>query len=380
MACTVRLNGLNVVRFALIGHPRSDAHLVQELACPPSSGDGHDAEKHALDLARETVPFVTDFVPGYAATPERLISGIHVGVPITPALIRAAPRLAVAKIDQAVSAAARAGADVVALGGLTSALFRTGASAAAVREKVVITSGSALTIASTIRSVRAWGQLRNLDLRDASVAVIGASGEIGSGCCRMLCGDVGRLALVGRNREKLEALGRTLDRRSTTIQTRHSNDLDLRSFEIVVFATNAATLSIEPWGIETGTLVCDVGYPPDVNVRSVGVRGDVEVIRGGLMRLPRPLRVSVDLSIGDPSIVFGCFAEAMVLAHGASLTPRAVPAFPDRSQIDAIYDEALRFGFSAAAIPHDRADAQAPEARTAPGRSLAADGAVAGTG
>lgn len=60
-----------------------------------------------------------------------------------------------------------------------------------------------------------------------------------------------------------------------------------------------------------GTLVCDLSVPEGVDTAG---RRDVEVIRGGVARLPN----NEDLCIAgfplETGLVFGCMAESMILA------------------------------------------------------------------
>ena len=105
------------------------------------------------------------------------------------------------KVQDAVTLAKELGDDnipvsMVGLGAYTSIVTRN---AELINDyEVPVTTGNTYTTALTICGVLHAAKLRGIDLRHATVAVVGASGNIGSVVSEILAACVGRLKLVGR--------------------------------------------------------------------------------------------------------------------------------------------------------------------------------------
>lgn len=108
------------------------------------------------------------------------------------------------KIQDAVTLAKELGDDnipvsMVGLGAYTSIVTRN---AELINDyEVPVTTGNTYTTALTICGIIHAAKLRGIDLRHATVAVVGASGNIGSVVSEILAARVGRLKLVGRPRK-----------------------------------------------------------------------------------------------------------------------------------------------------------------------------------
>lgn len=105
------------------------------------------------------------------------------------------------KVQDAVTLAKELGDDnipvsMVGLGAYTSIVTQN---AELINDyEVPVTTGNAYTTALTICGIIHAARLRGIDLRHATVAVVGASGNIGSVVSEILAARVGRLKLVGR--------------------------------------------------------------------------------------------------------------------------------------------------------------------------------------
>jgi predicted amino acid dehydrogenase len=105
------------------------------------------------------------------------------------------------KVQDAVTLAKELGNDnipvsMVGLGAYTSIVTRN---AELINDyEVPVTTGNTYTAALTICGIFHAAKLRDIDLRHATVAVVGASGNIGSVVSEILAARVGRLKLVGR--------------------------------------------------------------------------------------------------------------------------------------------------------------------------------------
>jgi acetylornithine/succinyldiaminopimelate/putrescine aminotransferase/predicted amino acid dehydrogenase/acyl carrier protein len=222
-----------------------------------------------------------------------------------------------AQIDEAIALGAARGATVVGLGGLTSIVTHNGRLAAT--RQVALTTGNALTVAMGVAAVEGACRAAGVDVATATVAIVGAAGNIGSSYAASFAGRSKRLLLIGREgsnatlTDLAAALGAPAPGRSPAVAV--SEDLyALRTADVVIAASNSTRPIIEPEHLRAGpVIICDVAVPPDVSPRVAALRPDVRIIPGGAVRLPAD--VDLDLVAGHlpPGHVYACMAETMLL-------------------------------------------------------------------
>jgi len=336
-----------LTRFGLVGHPRDYRHYYDDLKrkvidIPPYS---QPYVEQQLGLA---VPFVSDYWNACFSTPDRVVSGLHIVTPITPDSIIRKPKAAIKQIERAIGLAVLSGASVLTLGGLTSVVFRERQLSAAHDYGIAITTGASLTSAVTVKMIERATAGLDVNLTRATLAVVGATGEVGRGCAMALQSRVAKLVLVGRNRTRLERLEDELvDQGGRPGCIFVSTDLEGAVVDADVIITLASTpdLPIPAASLRAGTIVCDVGYPRNIGPQIRG-RPDVHVFDGGLVRLPKPLSFSVETSTPGPEVLFGCFAEAIILAIENRLTNYSSgPTSVTTERMDEIYQLATKHGF-----------------------------------
>src|SRR5207237_6720044 len=92
-----------------------------------------------------------------------------------------------------------------------------------------------------------------------------------------------------------------------------TNVQDATQASVIVAATSAAQPILAETDLQPGTIVCDVGYPKNLSY-APDPRPDVLTISGGLAQMPFALDITYYTRLPDPTIMYGCFSEAMVLA------------------------------------------------------------------
>jgi predicted amino acid dehydrogenase len=303
----------SIRRFALIGHARDSRHVYEGLRkkyfpAPPFS------EETVFRWMEEAPPFVADFWPHYLACSDCRVSGVHIPVPATPEYFARRPRHSLEKIRQAISLAARLGANVITLGGLTSLLFRHHQETAAQQYGLAITSGNTLTAAVTVKMLERAASVRDISLSKSVLAILGASGDIGSGCCQAFVGRAGQLILVGRHLGRLRALEEELRSHYPRACIATCTDIGdaVRNADLVISATSTASLALDMRVFKKRAIVCDVGYPRNIP-RGDGDTDEPWIFDGGLVQLPKPLPSDWDTGLPNDGVTFGCYAEGMVL-------------------------------------------------------------------
>src|SRR5690606_34832882 len=122
--------------------------------------------------------------------------------------------------------------------------------------EVVVTNGGAYT-AATVRAA-VPGLLRRfaaqgVNLGSATAAVVGANGVVAFGVARLIAPEVGRLLLVGRDKERLNRSAATLTRKYPTTEIIATTDMAaVASADIVFSATSDPDPVIWPQHVKPG--------------------------------------------------------------------------------------------------------------------------------
>ncbi len=298
--------------FALITHPYDLAHLRRILAYykpdwqPPS-------EELLLRVFEWTPSFKLGEWRGVRSVTGALVDGYNVACPVMPEMPTLGPKAIFEKVRGSCEVAGELGAGIAALGGFTSIYGENGRASAIDAAPIAVTTGNTLTAAIACEGIRRAAEVLGLDLSRATVAIVGATGDIGTGCARALAGEVGRLHLAARGLGKLEALAESLTGLAAPARIFTDNREALAEAHVVLGVASASAPILEPSDFAPGAIVCDVGYPKNVASR-VADREDVFVFDGGLVGLPCPIDFGFDNGLPSPDVLYGCFAEAVVLA------------------------------------------------------------------
>lgn len=270
-----------------------------------------------------------------------------VGTPLLPDQIRAEPALAVRRAVQASKLAANLGVTVLGLGAYWSIVGNKGLDVQ-VQSPIAITNGGAYT-AGTIKlavplvleRLRAAGT----DPTRATVAVVGANGVVGFGICRAVLEHVGRLIMVGTNQERLDRSRDLLVRRYPAAAIEATTRLErLREAEVIFTATSEPRPVIFPEHVRDRCLIYDLGRPVDVDASVHAIPG-VEVIPGGLVRLPGDPRGRIeDLGYGA-RLVPACLAETIILALDGAYERASLGDRTKAENVEYFIDRATVLGF-----------------------------------
>ncbi len=240
--------------------------------------------------------------------PEKIMGRI-ITVPLTPKQLLTLPRSQVqARIGAAVDLARDLGASIVGLGALT-APASVGGKAFAKRADVGVTNGNAFTAAMTLQAIEALSATLG---RDPLIAIVGATGSVGSCLTRLLARKhPSRLLLVARNEQRLLKLAE--DVRREGVDTEVSTDmLDVAKADLVVLLTSSPDALLRSEHLKRGAIVLDDTVPRNTDEALLTERPDVLVVDGGLVEIPGfNLRGSIALA---PKLAYACLAETMLLA------------------------------------------------------------------
>ncbi len=265
--------------------------------------------------------FSTFFPPVYISEIEgitsqatgKTIKGWFLACPYTPRRMMQLPeRTVYRKIIQTGRVAEKLGANILGLGAFTSVVGDAGVTIAKALD-IPVTTGDSYTVAMAVQAIRDAAKVMDINMADATVAVVGATGAIGRVCSALLAGEAARTLLVARHEEKLEALRDRLQIKARS-ELVISTKMDvLKDAQLILTVTSSIHDVIRPEHLQPGSVVCDVARPRDVSAMVAAVRDDILVIDGGMVDVPGP--VDFHFNFGFPEgKAYACMAETIALA------------------------------------------------------------------
>lgn len=300
--------------FGLIGHLTSLEHaqsVARELGYPEYADQG-------LDFWCSAPPQIVDTIRVTSATGQQ-IEGKYVESCFLPEMLASRRiKAATRKIINAMAHAQKHGINITALGGFSSIIFEN-FNLQQIRQVRNVkleferfTTGNTHTAYIICRQVEQASQKLGIDLNHATVAVCGATGDIGSAVCRWLDArtGVGELLLVARNRERLQLLQSDLGRGKIV-----GLEEALPMADVVVWvASMPKGVEINAASLKQPCLLIDGGYPK--NLAGQVQHPGVHVLKGGIVEhsLDIDWRIMSIVNMDIPARqLFACFAESMLL-------------------------------------------------------------------
>ena len=229
-----------------------------------------------------------------------------------------------ARVRGAASYAIRAGAKIVSLGGFSSILIEGNFDQLPQRHDTVFTTGNTLTVAFIARGIEKMCALQGRDLRRSTLLIVGATGDVGSGCARRLVPSVTRVLLCARNVERLRRLAAELEAEGVEVEIATGIETFSREADVVICAASLASPSLLLGRIAPDALVCDAGYPKNLSpgARMLGAT----IFYGGLGQITGGLKFAPDFHgilnrHPFPDVAHGCLLEGMALALEGRFEP-----------------------------------------------------------
>ena len=298
--------------FGLIGHSTSfeDAKRKASLLGFDHIADGD------LDVWCTAPPQLVENVEVKSATGIS-IEGSYIDSCFVPEMLSRF-KTARRKVLNAMELAQKKGINITALGGFTSIIFEN---FNLLQHKQIrntslewerFTTGNTHTAWVICRQLEINAPRIGIDLKTATVAVIGATGDIGSAVCRWLINKTGisELLMVARQQEPLALLQKELDGGTIT-----SLDEALPQADIVVWvASMPKTIEIDTNNLKKPCLMIDGGYPKNLDEKFHGE--NIYVLKGGIVEFFNDIGWNMmELAeMQNPQReMFACFAEAMIL-------------------------------------------------------------------
>ncbi len=209
-----------------------------------------------------------------------------------------------AKILSAADIALRLGANILGLDRNVSIAIE--------KLNIPLTNGDTLTAWSIFEAVYRVARVKNIDLKNSTVLVIGAGTAAGSLCARKLSEYVAKIILNANNGDKLrlvkEAITAANDACSRPMEVIIERDLSqaIKEADIVIDLEGILALVFDATEkLKPGAIIC--AFAKTIS------RTDITVINGGLIKLPYPAKLGINLGLAG-GVIPASIAETMLLA------------------------------------------------------------------
>lgn len=300
--------------FGLIGHLTSLEHaqsVAKDLGYPEYADQG-------LDFWCSAPPQIVDTITVTSITGQK-IEGRYVESCFLPEMLASRRiKAATRKVINAMAHAQKHGINITALGGFSSIIFENFNLQQIQQVRNIkleferFTTGNTHTAYVLCRQVEEVAPTLGIELSKATVAVCGATGDIGSAVCRWLNAktNVKELLLIARDQERLQGLQVELGR-GKIMELEEALPLA----DVVVWvASMPKGVEIEPKVLKQPCLLIDGGYPK--NLATKFQHPGVYVLNGGIVEhsLDIDWKIMKIVNMDVPARqLFACFAESMLL-------------------------------------------------------------------
>jgi fatty aldehyde-generating acyl-ACP reductase len=337
------------IDFALIGHQESWRAAADVLAFLRGSERNPMPDDEIKDILPWIPPRAVCHVEAGSLVNPRA-HGLYIDSFIPPDRLEACyVHENIARVRAAAACAIRAGAKVVSLGGFSSILIEGNFDQLPERHTTVFTTGNTLTVAFIVQGIKKMCALEGRDIRESTLLIVGATGDVGSGCARCLAPLVKRAQLSARNPERLRRLAAELQSSGVEVEIvtdlhkndLHQNDLPVHDLpendllendrrqlsaeaDLVICAASLASPSLLLGRIAPDAIVCDAGYPK--NLSPTAEMAGARIFFGGLGQITGGMKFTPDFHgilnrHPFPDVVHGCLLEGMALALEGRFEP-----------------------------------------------------------
>jgi fatty aldehyde-generating acyl-ACP reductase len=312
------------VDFALIGHQESWRAVADVLAV--LRGPQH------TPLPDHEIKDIVPWIPPRAVCHVDVASiagakahGVYIDSFIPPDCLDAAfMHDNMARVRGAAAYAIKEGAKIVSLGGFSSILIEGNFDQLPQRHDTVFTTGNTLTVGFIAQGIQKMCALEGRSLRRSTLLIVGATGDVGSGCARCLGPLVKRVLLRARNLERLRKLAAELEADGVQVEITTDRQQFCAQADLVICAASLASGSLLLGRIAPGAIVCDAGYPKNLSPNAQ--MPEARIFFGGLGQITAGLCFTPDFHgvlnrHPFPDVVHGCLLEGMALALEGRFEP-----------------------------------------------------------
>ena len=253
-------------------------------------------------------------------------------------------------IDLAGQLAMKKGCRIMGLGGS----FSDAASLVKKRFAIPVTDACLLKAWTIIESVYRAAKFKKIDLKNATISIIGADSSLGSLCARRLSCFSFQLMLSGFNGTVIKSIKKKIDyelieglnfvsKRNAAMEVILEDDpLEaIASADIVIFCRKAGSAELDPELFKENAVVI---LDAEKNEPKKPKEKSAKFIYSGLMHLPQNLDINFDSSL-PRGVVPASLAETLILAMGEKFVFKNLAAEENIDNLEEIANICVQLGF-----------------------------------
>ena len=302
-----------IAGFGIIGHFYNFKHLEKclKMLYPDFKMPSREFLGPLFHL---TPSFKMQDILNFTSKTGQTANGCLIAATFIPEMIEQDTQTIFSKVVRACKVAEKHGVGIVTLGGFTSIVGERIGLDITNEVDVPVTTGNTFTAAMAIDGVLKAAQLMNKDISSLKAVIVGGTGDIGSACARVLADKLRQITITGRTKANLQGISKELaKKRKSRITVTTDNFSAVKDADIVIAAASASASILKIDWFKPGAIICDVGYPKNISYIPTS-RKDILIFSGGLSTSPTPLNFPIDIGLPTTNVVYGCFAEAIILA------------------------------------------------------------------
>ncbi|MFH1281493.1 MAG: hypothetical protein ABIH91_02100, partial [Candidatus Omnitrophota bacterium] len=334
------LSGTKVDTFAFISHPESISQVKNHW--PLMKLVPRCCVKPFLKVLP---PFKVSKITNLRSLKGEELRGYFIFLPVLPLDINELSEEAVmGKIISAGHIFQKLGVKIIGLGGYFS-VFSDKGSFAADELKIALTSGNCLTAWSVYEAVYRMARVKKRQLKDSTLAIIGAATPIGMLCAKKFLPEAAKIAINDGDHRKLEDLRSILlkmrPEAQIIVEDKSSDAVKDADIVIIAVATAGALFN---WGeLKSGSIACDVSLPRSFP-QAAAKRSDISLITGGLIKLPHCVNLGINMGLPE-NIIYADLAETLLLALEEKFSNYSLGDNINVDKLEEIANIAVRHGF-----------------------------------
>jgi predicted amino acid dehydrogenase len=346
-----------VNRFAYLIHPLSQEYLKKVQTIDVVASVAPQSLGVIEKLMAYSPPFVYSRVKGIKSPTGVEAEGWLIAIGETvDEMQNHPPEFTTKKIMKAAEKAKKLGAQIMGIAmlpkGMHGTTLEVGKYAA-----LPITTGNSYTASTalwaTADAVRQMGlsRLKGGKVLQAKAMVIGATGNVGLICSRLLATAFEEVFIVSRNMAKLLSIQETLKAQKPGLKLQVSTRADrfLDDMDVVVIASAGAKSSIDIMRFKPGCVVTDITRPMMFSRKDVAKRQDVLVITGGEIELPGDAVDMMDIGL-PPGVAYAGLAETVILALEGRFEDFTKGSNTEWEKVKEIYKLGIKHGMALSSI------------------------------
>ncbi len=302
----------DILGFGIIGHPYNLSHLLRYLKL--LKPDFSMPSQEFLSKIYEMVPSYKMYdIREFQSITGKKTRGCFIVSTFVPDMLYLGLEMVFRKVVEACRVAEANEVGIVSLGGFTSIAGEKFGQQISEAVNVPISTGNTFTVAMAIKGIEKACEMMGINLSNATVVVIGGTGDIGSACARILAERVRKIIITGRTPENLKKAQLDLQRLGKVeVEISIDNNQAVTQADVVIAAASSTKAIVDINQIKSRAVVCDIGYPKNISYME-SKRNDIMIFSGGLTEMPQEINLGFDIGLPSPKVMYGCFAEAIVL-------------------------------------------------------------------